>query len=341
MVEFELNKLPDSVESGYREGVWLTELDITNPDLINDEDLEFEDGTLFFLIFTTNHLGAEPQGDRKNLMGVELTYFENKKFIHDWGLKINKYVDLGTLRGKKEWKRKQRLGEFNHISATYGEGNVKFISFAANFDELAGKILRYVGHWFKPLNFETDAPNIIRYYRSLHIPETEKVWYSGGHWLDKESFEINVGINLEYLEDTPSSEYIGLTGIIFTSNNFLVGNQADLGVFLMIFEELPDMGFFDGGGNFELIDFIPYQQNSQEVFKFLGFIGPSYKVPNLYTIEEFLNGNDVLWEDLNKISIDFFYAGIINSFADLRPAIVESVVDWSNPTTVRKMNIFK
>ena len=340
MVNFELNKLPDSVESEYREGVWLTELDVSNPDLINEEGLEFKDGTLFFLIFTTNHLGPEPQGERKNLIGVELTYTENTKFIQDWGLKINKYVDLGTIRGKKEWKLKQRRGEFNHISATYGEGNVKFISFAANFDELAGKILKYVGRWFTPVNFETDVPKIIRYYRSLDIPETERVWYSGGHWLDKESFEINVGINLEYLEDLPPSEYIGLTGIIFTSDNFLLGNPAELGVFMMVFDELPDSGGI-GQYNMEVIDFIPYQQNSQEVFRFLGFIGPSYKVPNLYTIEEFLNGNDMLWEDWNKKPIDFFYAGKINSFAELRPAIVESVVGWSNPTSVRKMNIFK
>ena len=108
MVNFELNKLPDSVESEYREGVWLTELDVSNPDLINEEGLEFKDGTLFFLIFTTNHLGPEPQGERKNLIGVELTYTENTKFIQDWGLKINKYVDLGTIRGKKEWKLRPR-----------------------------------------------------------------------------------------------------------------------------------------------------------------------------------------------------------------------------------------
>ena len=333
MTSAQLEPIPTNYESGYRDGVW-----VTAKDLFPDEDIQvaFEEGMKFFLIFTTYHLGPEPEerdGDTlKNLMGVEVTYAENEYLDEVWGLRLDKYVDLGTVRGRKEVRKMTRKGEFNHIDAVYGEANVKFISFVANFDELAEKILKYVNKQYKPTGLDADSAEVIRYYRPLEIPKSEKAWYSDGYWLDRDAFETQTLQDLDFL---PQSDYPA-TAIVFTSSNYLTGNEADLGVFMMVYEEL-EMGSYAGGYSMESFDAFPYETE----FRFLGFIGPQYQVPNLKSVETFLSSNEVLFEEYSRAYVDFFYAGKINTFSDLRDGIVEAILGWDDTTSVRKMNIFK
>ncbi len=326
-----LATIPDFFESGYRDGVWLTEPEL----LFFEDDIDFSEGDLFFLMFTTYHLGDEPQGERKNLMGVEVQYSEHELaaqgFRDIWGLKINKYVDLGTVRGRKEWRKMNKRGEFAHIEAVYGVGNVKYVGQCANFDELATDILKYVEKNFDAENLDADSAEVIRYFRPLEVPEQVKAWYTDGVWLQKEDFEINAALNLDYI--TPEMPGVG---IVFTSSNFLTGNEAELGVFVMVYHELPQQSV---GGQWSMEMFDAYPDEGE--FRFLGFIGPQYQVPSLPAVETFLDSNEIFWETFSRSMVDFSYAGKINTFADLRNAIAEAVVGYDNTTSIRKMNIFK
>tara|TARA_R110001592_G_scaffold139897_2_gene360361 strand:- start:1367 stop:2347 length:981 start_codon:yes stop_codon:yes gene_type:complete len=326
-VSAQLPTIPDFFECGYREGVWLTE-----PELYDDflDDIAFSEGDLFFLMFTTYHLGDEPQGERKNLIGVEVQYSENLSMPDIWGLKINKYVDLGTVRGRKEWRKMNKRGEFAHIEAVYGVGNVKYVGQCANFDELASDILKYVEKNFEAENLDADSAEVIRYFRPLEVPEQCKAWYTDGVWLQKEDFEINAALNLDYI--TPEMPGVG---IVFTSSNFLTGNEAELGVFVMVYHELPR----ESTTFTSFMDFDAYPDEGE--FRFLGFIGPHYQIPSVTAVETFLGSNDEFWETFSESMVDFFYADKINTFADLRNGIAEAVVGYENTTSIRKMNIFK
>ena len=333
MTAGQLEPIPTNYESGYRDGVW-----VTAADLYPDDDIvvEFDEGMKFFLIFTTYHLGPEPVergGDLlKNLMGVEVTYAENEYLEEVWGLRLDKYVDLGTVRGRKEVRKMTKKGEFNHIDAVYGSANVKFISFVANFDELAEKILKYVNKQFKPVGLDADSAEVIRYYRPLEVPKTERAWYSDGYWLDRDGFETQTLQDLDY----PPQTDFPATAIVFTSSNYLTGNEGSLGVFMLVYEEL-EMMSYAGGYSMESFDAFPYETE----FRFLGFIGPHYQVPSLNSVETFLKSNEVFGDEYSRAYIDFFYAGKVNTFADLRDGIVEAILGWDDATSVRKMNIFK
>jgi len=322
--------VPDFFECGYRDGVWLTEPDM----LFLDDDIDFSEGDMFFLMFTTYHLGDEPIGERKNLMGVEAQYstheLADSGFSDLWGIKINKYVDLGTVRGRKEWRKLNKRGEFDHIEAVYGFDKVKYVGQCVNFDELAIQILRYVEKTFPAENLTADAAEVIRYYRPLEVPEEAKAWYSDGQWLTKYDFEVNGVINLDYITPEMPGE-----AFIFTSNNFMKGNEAELGVFLLMYHELPS-AFETGQWTVESGDFYP----DEGEFRFLGFIGPHYQIPSLETVETYLNSNEVLWESFYNSRIDFTYLDKVNTFADLRDGIAESMLLFDS-ASARKMNIFK
>ena len=333
MTSAPLKPIPPNFEVGYEDGVWLIASELY-PD--EDQGPDFDAGLSFFLMFTTYHLGPVPKGmseeSPKNLMGVEVVYAENE-FVEDiWGLRINKYVDLGTVRGRKQIKKMKKRGEFNHIDAVYGEGNVKYVGQMANFDDLAKAILKYVARNFKPSGLDEERAEIIQYYRPLEIPETEKAWYSDGYWLEKDSFEINTG---QYIDLLPVSDEYPATAVVFTCSNYLTGNPAELGVFMIVYEELESS--FAGSYSMETFDAFPYETD----FRFLGFIGPEYQIPSLRSIEVFLGANEILWNSYANTYTDWMYAGKVNSFSDLRPSIVEAILGWDDAERVRKMNIFK
>jgi len=329
-----LTAIPKNFEVGYEDGVWLIAKELYPEE---DQGPDFDAGLSFFLMFTTYHLGPVSEGmsedSPKNLMGVEVVYAENE-FVEDiWGLRINKYVDLGTVRGRKQIKKMKKRGEFNHIDAVYGAENVKYVGQMANFDDLAKAILKYVNRNFKPSGLDEERAEIIQYYRPLEIPETEKAWYTEGTWLDKYSFETNTFIDLETL---PASDTYPATAIVFTCSNYLTGNPAELGVFMIVYEEL-EITTPGGNYSFEQFDAFPYESD----FRFLGFIGPEYQIPSLRSVEVFLGANEILWNSYANTYTDWKYAGKVNSFNDLRGKIIEAILGYDDAQTVSKMNIFK
>ena len=324
--------IPNFFESGYRDGVWVTDDDyfLQNP----EGEFNFQDGERFFLYFTSYHLGPEPIGDRKNLIGVEIIYGTYNDLPDVWALKINKYVNLGTVRGNKEVKKMQRLGELGHLVSIYGVDNIKYIRSVANFDELTKDILKYVGNKFKPPNFDPEDSDVIRYYRPLEIPDDEKIWYSDRRWLDKFDFETNLAINLDLIPDNERDEG---SIILFTSSNFMLGNEAELGLFMIVYDEISLHPQYTIGQE-DVLDYDIFPR--EDSFRFLGFVGTTYQLPKLEVLEDLVKTNNGVFEEYYNTIMDFYYCGKINSFKELRPGIRESFLGWDNLETVRKMKVF-
>ena len=105
MTSAPLDAIPKNFEVGYEDGVWLiaSELYRRRPrPRLRCRIIIFPH--VYNLSSWTVPEGMSEESP-KNLMGVEVVYAENE-FVEDiWGLRINKYVDLGTVREERKLRK--------------------------------------------------------------------------------------------------------------------------------------------------------------------------------------------------------------------------------------------
>ena len=321
--EISLGAIPNNFEVGYRDGVWLTAKDLET----QSPPIDFDSGERGFLIFTTQSLKTSNlQDDEKELVGIEIVYAENEFLPDVWGVRINRYVSLGVVKGNKDYKRLKRQGEFNHLYDIYDEHNVRFIRFVANFERLAERILKNISFWHSPADMPTSSTfDIVRYYRPMTIPEEVDAWHSMYHWMDRDSFEINV---MEILpKNLPETT---LNAFVFGCANLMKSAPTELGIFIITYDEY----FYSY--HLDETDLFPLRDS----FRFLGFLGPAYHLKNVYSVETFLEDNWALWSEYENTDIKYHWCGTVSTFSDLRK-IIPDVFLYETDTQVQEMNIFK
>ena len=318
-----IGEIPDVYEVGYRDGVWVTKEDLFGLEPSPDFDDADNVDTLYFM-FTTHTLGPSTGMMVKNLIGVECQLYRNP-VLEEWALRLGNYRELGDISGKKDFRRLKRRGVFDHIYDLYGEQNVKFLSLVVDFDTLAIKIMRFMTSVFDLPNVDEDAAEVVRYFRPMDIPAEAKAWHSGSYWLGAEAWEIDMG--LDGLDDARFEHELSRaepTGIVFVSNNIMVGNPEEMGVFTMVYGEIDQ---YLSGGSYSLNDLDAFPMEGD--FRFLGFIGPSPRIPSTEAIEAFLSSNQLVFDYYARDVSDFYYVGKMPTFSDLKGPIEEAIV-WGS-----------
>ena len=174
-------------------------------------------------------------------------------------------------------------------------------------------------------NVDEDAAEVVRYFRPMDVPEDAKAWHSGSYWLGAEAWEIDMG--LDGLDDARFEHELSRaepTGIVFVSNNIMVGNSEEMGVFIMVYGEIDQ---YLSGSSYSLNDLDAFPMEGD--FRFLGFIAPSPRIPSAGSIEAFLNSHQLVFDYYARDVSDFYYVGKMPTFSDLKGPIEEAIV-WGS-----------